>query len=323
MFLNVYLCCLVMNKKLLVRYDDFFGNSCSKKLLECQKQILGNEFIRVNMSRKKIIEVAEFLKKNRVRYEKTMFNNAFKIKISFFNLSSSLECLKGDFYLQDLASQIPVNLIDFNRLKNLGRQVNVLDMAASPGSKTTQIADLLEYYGIDYKIVCLEPDKKRLLRLINNIQKQGFTNIEVYNEFAQDFKTENSFDVILLDAPCSGNLAGDRDWLKKRDLTGIIDNSNIQKEILKNAVKLLSESGILIYSTCSLEVEENELNISFAQKELNLKSFFSDFSFGFETDSLKLIKDRTLLKEIGDVKCMRIMPYLSGTQGFFVCCLKK
>ena len=297
---------------LLNRYDNFFGKGTSSKLLRFQNELKNNLFIRVNLSRSSVGEIEVFLKKNRVKFSKTFLPNCFKIGRSFFNLSSSVEALSGKIYIQDLASQVPINLVDFGRLKCLGRKVFILDMAASPGSKTTQLADLLNFYNIDYEIVALEPEVMRLQRLINNIQKQGFENIKVINCRGESFKAEKMFDLIVLDAPCSGNLIDDRRWLDKRDLGGIKNMAALQKKLLARASSLLAKDGSIVYSTCSLEVEEDEENVDFAVKKLGLKVEKVNMDFGFETVSVFKNQDS-----------IRLMPYKSKTQGFFVCVLRR
>ena len=300
------------------RYTKIFGSGVYEKLLKAQREHSRDQYIRVNLSRKKVAEVEKFLKSNRVKYSKTYLSNCFKIEKSFFNLTSCIEALRGDFYVQDIASQIPVNLIDFGDLASKERKIKILDMAASPGSKTTQIADMCESLGIDCEIVALEPEVKRLTKLVNNIQKQGFENISVYNVRGEDFETKDKFDLILLDAPCSGNLVGDRDWLKKRDMNGILANSKLQKKLLEKASKLLEKDGTLIYSTCSLEPEENEENVEYAQKGLRLRSVKAEFKFPFENRPERFLKIKFMRQE-----SIRIMPNLSKSQGFFVSVLRK
>lgn len=310
---------IAFNNTFSQRYDEFFGNGTFHKLLDAKDKYSNNQFVRINLSKISVEDGESFLKKNRVKFTNTFINNSIKIEKSFFNISSSIESISGKVYLQDLASQIPVNCIDFSKYKN--SKIRILDMAASPGSKTTQIADLLNFHKIEYEIVALEPDNKRLTRLINNIQKQKFENITVLNCFGEEFLSKELFDIVLLDAPCSGNLVGDRDWLRKRDMKGILANSDLQKKLLKNAEKLTRKGGIMIYSTCSLEVEENELNVDWMLKNSKLKSFKPSLKFGFETRALTSFKGKKL--DSGIENSIRIMPYLSKTQGFFVCCFKK
>jgi len=296
------------------RYNLFLGKNSFNKLIEAKNIYSNNQFIRINLSKTNITEIERFLKDNRVKFSKTFIPNALKIEKSFFNISSSLENLSGNIYIQDLASQIPVNTVNFEILKKLNRKIKILDMAASPGSKTTQIADLCEYYKLDYNIIAIEPDENRLNKLINNIQRQEFKNIEIINEFGEKFQSKNKFDLILLDAPCSGNLIDDKNWLNKRDLKGINENAELQKKMLKNAYNLLEKNGQLIYSTCSLEPEENELNVDWFLKKFKVKSEKINLKFGFETKPI--LKFNNI--KFSNQNSIRITPYLSKTQGFFV-----
>jgi len=290
----------------LNRYDKFFGFRTSQKLLDAMKIYSRNQFIRINLSKTNKLEVEKFLKKNRVKSENTFLENGIKINKSFFNLTSSLFGLSSKFYMQDLASQVPINCIDFDRLKKLNRKVKILDGCASPGSKTTQILDLLNFYKIPFEVFALEPEKKRLTKLINNIQRHSFENYRIFNITGQEFKTEHKFDVIYLDVPCSGNLVGDKDWLNKRTVEGIYNMSNLQKSIVKNLWKYLETDGELIYSTCSIEPEENEKNVEWILKNTGLKSEKIDLKTGFDS------------KPLHGVEGLRFMPHKSKTQGFFV-----
>ncbi len=304
------------------RYDNFFGKGTFDKLIEIRKKISKDVYIRVNLSKTSVSDVEDFLKKNRVRFSRTFIPNCLRIEKSFFNLSSSLPHLNSEIYFQDLASQVPVNLIDFNKLKSKGKRIRILDMAASPGSKTTQVLDFLNFYEIDYEVVALEPNKIRLNRLVNNIQKFGFEGTRIFNVDGRNFSSDEKFDVVLLDAPCSGNLIDDKSWLDKRDVLGIEKQAKLQKELLKNASRLVCDDGVLIYSTCSLEVEENEKNVDWVVKNLNLKVSKVDFKFPFEVSSFSFFKDKNLVGN--DLRnSVRLMPYVSNTQGFFVCVFEK
>ncbi len=301
-----------MNEELIKRWEKNFGKIETQKLLSIKYKISKDIFIRINPNKISLEDIETFLKKNRIKYSKTFLPNSYKIEKSFFNISSSLPSLTGEIYLQDLASQIPVNCIDFSQFSNRTSPITILDLCASPGSKTTQICNLLNYHKIEYELIALEPEVKRVQKLINNLQKQECYNVKVINEYGEKFQSESKFDLILLDAPCSGNLIGDNNWLNKRDVKGILEKAKLQKELLKNASKLLSDNGTLIYSTCSLEFEENEENVEFAINELKLKAFYPKINFPFKTEAL-----------VKNQKSLIFMPYLSMTQGFFVCCFKK
>src|SRR5690606_17832950 len=100
----------------------------------------------------------------------------------------------------------------------------------------------------------------------------GVTNTLIINKDSRYFFDSGcKYDKILLDAPCSGNFCIEPDYYKKRSLTDVNERAKLQKELIRSASKLLKDKGILIYSTCSLEVEENEGVIDWAIKNLNLK----------------------------------------------------
>lgn len=313
-----------INQELLRRYDNFFGKENTKLLLKAKNNLSKDRYIRVNQSKTNIDEILQFFKSNRVKYSRTFIDNCIKIEKSFFNLVSSLPFLTGKVYFQDIASQLPINCINLNYLKEISkrekRALNILDMAASPGSKTTQLCDLLELNNISYFIDAVEFEEKRIKKLINNIQKQEFTNVLVHNCDAINFETNKKYDLILLDAPCSGNLIDDKDWLKKRDVKGILNNSNLQKNLLKKAYSLLSGKGILIYSTCSLEPEENELNVSWFLRNFKIKTIKPNLNLPFDISPLKTYKNQ----QLNNCKdSIRIMPYKANTQGFYICCFTK
>lgn len=291
-------------KELIKRYEQFFGKKETQLLLEMPRKIGNDKYVRVNISKTTPEEVEKFLKSNRVKFSKSLLPYAYNIERSFFNLSSSLPMLSGEMYMQDIASQLPVHCIDF---KNLKKKVRVLDMAAAPGSKTTQLADLLTYHKVAYEIIALEPEKKRLKKLMNNIQKQGFEHISVFNVTGQEFEAEEKFDIILLDAPCSGNLVGDKGWLEKRTVVGIKKMAALQRELLEKASQLLAQGGILIYSTCSIEPEEDEENVKWAVENLDL-----------------VVKEVQIpLKTQNTGFGYKLLPYKSKTQGFFICYFHK
>ena len=225
-------------------YDEKFGKGTFKNLLDSRKKYSQDEYIRVNLSKAKRDEIENFLKKNRAEFSRTFIYNCLKIEKSHFKINSSVNALSGKIYSQNLVSLVPVNCIDFDNLKRKDRKINILDSCASPGSKTTQLADLLNYHEIEYEIIALEPHIRRHKRLINNIQKQGFGNIKVIDSKVEDFKTKVRFDVILADVPCSGNLISDENWLKKRDIGGILKMAKIQREIVSSISNMLSEDGI-------------------------------------------------------------------------------
>ncbi|MFH1506244.1 MAG: RsmB/NOP family class I SAM-dependent RNA methyltransferase [archaeon] len=252
------------------------------------------------------------LKKLNINLDKIPFLDFGYYFSAEFSLGATPEYLFGYYYLQEVASQLPVQVLQ-PQPGDL-----VLDMAASPGSKTTQIAQYMENKG---NIIALDDNLQRLDSLRNNLERCGITNCVIYKKdarFVTDFNLE--FNKILLDAPCSGNFAIDKDFFDKRDLAGIKQNSKVQRELLKAAVKVLKKGGVLVYSTCSLEPEENEMNINW------LLNNFDNLSL--EETGLEL-GDEGLVDVFGEKlnpeikKCRRFWPHKTKTEGFFITKIKK
>ena len=154
----------------------------------------------------------------------------------------------GEIYLQSLSSMMPPIVLQ----PNAGE--NILDMAAAPGGKTTQIAALTQNKAF---ITACEKNKIRAERLKYNLQKQGVGCVNVMLEDARKLSDYFSFDKILLDAPCSGS--GTMSVFDKNFSKELIERSSkTQEELLTKALKVLKKGGEMIYSTCSIISQENE-----------------------------------------------------------------
>lgn len=154
----------------------------------------------------------------------------------------------GEIYLQSLSSMLPPIVLEPKKSEN------ILDMAAAPGGKTTQIAAITENKAY---ITACEKNKIRAERLKYNLQKQGVGCVNVMLEDARKLSDFFSFDKILLDAPCSGS--GTMSIFDKNFSQELINRSSkIQEELLIKALKILKPGGEIIYSTCSILAEENE-----------------------------------------------------------------
>lgn len=216
---------------------------------------------------------------------------------SKFSIGAATEYLLGYYHVQEAASQIPAEVLDASGL--------VLDACAAPGGKTAQLALKAKV------VVALEQQHKRALMLCNNLERLGVSNCIVYNEDARSF--EGNFDAALVDAPCSGNYTMSTNWLEKQTLSNIEKRAELQKEILSNVVSCLKKNGKLVYSTCSLEPEEDEIVVQYAIDKLGMK-----------VEKINCIGDNGLTSVFGkelhpSIKnCKRFWPHKTGTQGFFI-----
>lgn len=266
--------------------------------------------IRINVSNAKNLSDAVKRLRNRelVLSKISFLQDGYWVEKARFSAGATSEYLLGLYSIQEAAAQIPATL--FTEL----RGKTVLDACAAPGGKTTQLADLMFNTGM---IMALDIEKQRLIALSNQLERCRVRNTAVYEKDARNVSQLNTtYDCILLDVPCSGNFTMDKGWFERRTIRDVQRNAALQRQILAATTKMLKGDGEIIYSTCSLEPEENELNIDWATRNLNLRVKKID-SYGQNglTDIFGLRLDKSL------EDCRRIWP--GQTQGFFLCKLKK
>lgn len=192
----------------------------------------------------------------------------------------------GAYYIQDPGAMIPAGLLIESRHFAPEKKMKILDLCASPGGKSTQIADAMKGEGL---LVCNEINRSRAEVLSQNIERMGITNAIVTNEspskLAEYF--EGYFDAVIVDAPCSG------EGMFRKDPGAVSEWSpeNVeicierQRQILDEAYKMLRPGGVLVYSTCTFERGENEDTVAaFLSAHPDMKtedtSFFKDKAEG-------------------------------------------
>ncbi len=170
---------------------------------------------------------------------------------------------KGKIYLQGLTSMLPPLILD------LKPGEMILDLCAAPGSKTSQMAAMMNNRG---NIVACEDNEIRFQKLVNTMRVQGATAVESKNIDATLLHHEmpEAFDKILADVPCgaegrinSKDVRSFSFWSEKN----IIANAKLQRRLLRSAVAMLKPGGTLVYSTCTLAPEENEDMITWLLEE--------------------------------------------------------
>jgi len=241
-----------------------------------------------------------------VRLSKISFlQNGYYIDGSEFSLGASFEYLMGYYTLQEAASQFVAEVLDPQPGES------ILDTCAAPGIKTSQIAAHMENKG---SITALDINRNRLYVLENSLERMGVENCIAYHGDILELDLgEQLFDRVVIDAPCSGNYVNDSNWFGKRTLNDVDRNSENQENFLARGMELLKPGGVLVYATCSLEPEENELNIDWLLEyyDAHLETFEGPGSPG-----LTQIFDTTLNSELA--KTMRFWPEETGTQGFYI-----
>ena len=207
-------------------------------------------YFRINTLKTGISEAKKLLTQEGVLFEDTCFEELLLIKSQ--NLSRPLLSYHlGHVYPQALSSCLPVKAL------SPGERDRTLDLCAAPGGKTTHMAQLMEDSGL---IVANDRRLGRLTALMANIKRLGITNTVVTQARGEHYASSFRFDKVLVDAPCSGmgRYRIDAEGRIRHMKTGKTDLPAIQKGLITRGFDLLRPGGMLVYSTCTLNVEENE-----------------------------------------------------------------
>ncbi|AJM72070.1 16S rRNA (cytosine(967)-C(5))-methyltransferase RsmB [Mycoplasma yeatsii] len=195
----------------------------------------------------------------------------------------------GLITIQDKASILVANIL------NPSLNSNVLDMCSAPGGKLTHISSILQNTG---SVIGNEISENKLSLIKDNIKRLGCNNIELINMDARDINKQEFFDYILLDAPCSGfGVFKRKPEIKLNlDFNQLKATVKLQEQLLENAYKNLKVNGEMVYSTCTINKQENDNQITkFLNKHKDMIKVFEQQIFGFE----------------------------SNTDGFYICKMKK
>ncbi len=206
--------------------------------------------LRVNTLKSNNEEVENELKMNNIKFSNvTWYKQGIIIENAREDEIRKLKIYEeGKIYLQSLSSMIPAIVV------NPKNDENILDMAAAPGGKTTQMAAISNNGAM---ITACEKNKIRADRLKYNLDKQGARRVNVIQQDSRKLDDFLKFDKVLLDAPCSGS--GTANIFEEKFTEELINRSTkIQEELLKKAINLTKKGGEIIYSTCSILARENE-----------------------------------------------------------------
>lgn len=233
--------------------EEQYGAETTKRIIEGytkQRAVT----LRVNTLKSNIETIESTLKDAKIEYEKVEWNkDALIIKNEKEKIIQELDIYKnGEIYLQSLSSMLPPIILKPQE------GADILDMAAAPGGKTTQMAAISNNKA---HITACEKNKIRAERLKYNVDKQGASCVFIMTKDARYIDDFFSFDQILLDAPCSGSgtLNINDNNLKNIFTKKLIEKSvSTQLSLLRKALKILKPEKEMVYSTCSILSCENE-----------------------------------------------------------------
>ncbi|KAI4100681.1 MAG: hypothetical protein L6R37_005300 [Teloschistes peruensis] len=233
-------------------------------------------------------------------------------------LGATPEYLAGHYILQAASSFLPVMA--------LAPQENerILEMAAAPGGKSTYIAALMKNTGI---LFANDSNKQRAKALIGNIHRLGAKNTVISSHDARSFpKVIGGFDRVLLDAPCSGTgvIAKDPSVKTNKTEKDFLQLPHLQKQLLLAAIDSVDHAsqtgGYVVYSTCSVTVEENEQVVQYAlSRRPNVRLVETGLTFGVE--GFRKFRGKTFDEKMKWTR--RYYPHKYNVDGFFVAKLRK
>ena len=284
-----------------------YGMEHGKNMFASLYENVGATTIRVNNSKISTEECAKLLEKEGVHVEKAAYvENA--LEISDYDSLRFLESFeKGYFQVQDVSSML-VGLA-----ANPKPGDTVIDVCAAPGGKSIHVADLLLGTGhveardlTDYKVGLIE----------ENITRCGFTNVTAKRADALMFDeaAKESADIVIADLPCSGLgvLKKKSDIKYRMSQQQIEELAQLQRRILKNAAAYVKPGGTLIYSTCTITKEENDMQVDWILENLPLQLV-----------SLEGCMCEELLKNHEREGVLQLLPGREKTDGFFLAKFQK
>lgn len=256
------------------------------------------------------------IRKGFILKENPIYENSFEFIYEPYEIGKTLEHYAGLFYIQEKSSLLPVKILKPEKGEF------ILDIASAPGSKATQIGEIMENKGV---LVCNDIHLPRVKALTHNIDRIGLINVSVTMMDGVEFGKFyfEKFDKILVDAPCSsmGTVHKAKEvlsWWNEREVNFY---KSIQKKLLVSAIKALKEGGEIVYSTCTLTVEENEELIDEILKNYPVEVM--------KIDELNINEERGIIEYMGKrfskeiERAIRIWPHKSKMEGFFIVKLKK
>ncbi len=226
-----------------------------------------------------------------------------------FTLDPLFHC--GCYYVQEAASMF----LDTILRQYVSRPITMLDLCAAPGGKATLSRAALPQGSLLY---CNETDRRRANILVENMQKQGHSDVLVTNNSAADYARSGLlFDVLLADVPCSGEGLFRRSdvALKEWSIKNVLMCAERQRNIVRDIWPCLKEDGLLIYSTCTFNTHENEENVRWFVEELGAEvmGVTIDPSWGIVG---------SLLQDFSS-PVYRFIQGITRSEGLFVALLKK
>lgn len=263
--------------------------------------------VRLNTSKMPASEIEAMLTKEQVKFLPGRMVPDARILEGYDSLERMDSFAKGYYQVQDESSML-VGLISGIKTGDY-----VIDVCSAPGGKTLHAAELLQGKG---HVDARDKTESKTALINENVKRCGYDNVSVkaWDALVLDTDSVGKADVVIADLPCSGlGVIGKKSDIKYNMTKEMMHElALLQQEILKVVTKYVKEDGILIYSTCTINKEENEKNVDFLTKEL-----------GFVLEPIDSLLPKAVCSETASKGYQQILPSDCNTDGFFVARLRK
>ena len=283
-------------KWMVKRWLRFFSEEDTEKLLiENNKRPYVS--LRVNLLNISLDKLVKYLEEDVLRYQFSNYHdNSLMLLNPRTNITQTEMFKNGWVTVQDPSASLAV------RLASPKPGDKVLDLCSAPGGKAFYLAELMKDEG---KVVAVDTYLIKLNNIIEGAQRLNLKSIEVRQDDALTVDYQEQFDLVFLDVPCSGlgTLSKKPDIKWKREVEDVFNLAKKQRMILLNGAKHIKPGGVLVYSTCTIEPEENEENIA----------WFLDKFPEFQLDPAQNHLPESVCKD----GFMRTYPHIHGIDGAF------
>ncbi|MGL5347368.1 MAG: 16S rRNA (cytosine(967)-C(5))-methyltransferase RsmB [Peptostreptococcaceae bacterium] len=280
-----------------------FGEEFTEDLLEANNE-KPNLYLRVNTLKTTKEELIEKLKDQDIKAHIVPgIDEAIRVE-NLKDIENNELFKNGLFTVQDISSML------IGKVINPKESSLILDVCSAPGGKTTHLATLMNNTG---KVVARDVFEHKLNLIQNTVDRLGLTNVEVENFDASqiDENSIDKFDYVLADVPCSGlGIIRRKPEIKYKTKAELKDLPTIQKQILETASKYVKVNGVLVYSTCTIQDNENIEVIN---------------EFLKENDNFELVPIDNINVDLDneDKGYLKIYPNIHGMDGFFISKLRR
>jgi 16S rRNA (cytosine967-C5)-methyltransferase len=252
--------------------------------------------LRINQLKIDKQEFESLLQSVNLKYSPGLYNNDFYRLQILTNIQNWQYFAEGFFTIQDESTGNPCLLLDVKQ------GMRVLDMCAAPGGKSAYLADIMCNVG---EIIAVDKFESRIRVMEGNLERLGVAIVKYVHIDALEYEAE-PFDRVLVDAPCSGlgTLSKKPDIKWKRDLLDIKRLTPLQSDLLNKAAELVKPGGVVVYSTCTIEPEEN----------FEIVSKFLETHDNFKLDDASKFVDKNIVDGNG---CISSLPHRDRMDGAF------